>query len=679
MKHGFSFLFLFMSVLVFSSCATKEKYIPRDIASLQTNNGVEGIWFLQGTSSTRGPYNGELELRKNSDGTFNAIRIATYINYFYDGLKVQEVWTGKAVAEGNHITVSYDLKQADFITRLNNTSRENSDFRNDINIVERFTPSDKGLATQFTDRKVSNYTEWLTTRRNLEAQPLWVNERRNLDAKGPRIPTPVRNAISAFKLKIAYDKDLVVKAFKSRKEFVDEKPSVVFDPTDFEFYRENKDIIRVVNKVTDDISITEASVKRNAYSPSLQEKQQGYERNAVDRHLNDQGMVAIAKVNEAGQLVNFEDDSDAGLWTGTYIGSQAMRYLVTKDPEALKNVKRSLKGLFILMDITGNQKEFARTLASFVPGQPVPDKWHQGKVPFDNIIWLEGGSADMLKGLAHGFLWASMVIPDSDTETWGHLREKSRRLIDLNATQEQPSNKSMALGLAALINRDSNLQEQYVRSYDSNKVKPSGPLFENNFYWHGSADWNGINLAVVGDVTNIMIADRLRETSIRDRVREQLMATWVVYSPAQRHLVTLAAFGFAYSHGARGESFKSESSDEKFKAALGQAIWGLREVPYPRPNQEVQYDHSLSPDWCISPIPRMFWKPVSKPLPAIESFYQGLYEYPIFEKAGIDSNFIWRDGAFLYKGGRSRGVEYSGIDYLYAYWLARYSQVPNLK
>ncbi|QDK36173.1 hypothetical protein [Bdellovibrio sp. NC01] len=678
MRNLISFLFLFLGVLVFSACSTKEKKLPRDIASLQMNNAVEGIWFLQGTSSSRGPYNGELELRKSSDGTYNVVRVVTYINYFYDGLKVQEVWTGKAVAEGNLLTVSYDLKQADFITKLGGQSRDVVEFKNTINVLERFAPSEKGLTTAFTDRKASNYTEWLTTRRDLEARPLWQDERRNIDAKGPRIPVPVRAVIAAFKAKIGYDKDPLVKSYKNRKEFEDERPYIVFDPTDFAFYRENKDVIRVVNKITDDISITEASIKRNAYAPSLEEKQRGYEKNTVDHHINDQGMSAVATVDERGRLVRYENDGDSALWTGMYIGSQAMRYLATKDQAALANVRKSLKGLFILMDITGNKGEFARTLATYVPGQPIPEKWHQGAAPFQNIIWQEGGNNDMVKGIMHGFLWASIVIPESETEIWGHLKEKSARLIDLNVMDDKPQNRPLALGLAALITKQSGFRERYVKAYNSLPVKFSGYSFDTSFYWHGVADWSGINLGIVGDITAITVADRLGETKIRDRLRERLMDSWVTYAPAQRHLVTLAAYGFAYSHGTRGDNFRSDSSDEKFQAALTQAVWGLREIPFPRPNLDIQYDHSLDREWSVSPIPRMFWKAVNKPIPPMEFFYQGLYDYPVFEKAGIDSNFIWKEGAFLYKGGRSKGIEYGGIDYLYGYWLARYSKVPNL-
>lgn len=675
--RNLSFLFLFLSVLVFSSCATKTRQLPRDIASLQINNGVEGIWFLQGTSSARGPYNGELELYRAGDGTYHAIRVVTYINYFYEGLKVQEVWTGRAVAEGNFLTVSYDLKQADFVTHLNGASREPSEFRNNLNVIERFSPSDKGLTTTFTDRKASNYTEWLTTHRNLEGQHLWVNERENIDAKGPNIPAPVRAAINAAKIKIGYDKDPIIKSFKNRKEFRDEHPYIVFDPTDFGYYRQNKDVIRVINKITDAISITEASIKRNAYAPTLEEKQTGYEKNTIDRHLNEFGMVSTAITDEQNRFVRYEADNDAALWTGMYLGSQAMRYLVTKNPEALANVKRSLKGLFILMDITKDKGEFARTVMPYAPGAPLPEGWHQGEAPFQNIMWLEGGDKDMMRGLTHGFLWASIVIPETETEIWAHLREKSRRLLDLNVLNDKTQSRNTAMGLAALVTKSSSLREEYVRSFNSNFGREIDYRYSTSFYWHGTADWGGVNQGVVSDITNIMIADRLGESQIRDTLRERLMDSWVTYSPSQSALVTLAAYGLAYSQGTRGNNFKANSSEEKFRMSLGQVVWGLREIPYPRPNLDIQYDHSLSPEFVMSPIPRMFWKAVRKPS-SIDYFYQGLYDYPVFEKSGLDSNFLWKDDAFLFKGIHPKGIEYSGVDYLYGYWLARYARIPNL-
>lgn len=671
-------LSLTLFTIFISSCASQGKLPAREIASLEINKDLEGIWFVQGSNTVRGPYNGEIEIRKASDGSYNAVRVVAYINTFYDRLKVQEVWTGKAALEGNSLVLKYSLKRADYITQLDSQKRAPDDFKVASNVIEVLSPTEKGLSGRFYDGKFSFYTEWLTTRRQLEAKPLWSNEKRYFDARGPKIPMVVRGVIAGFSKKIGYKKDPLVKSYSHRKEFKDEAPVVVFDPTDFDFYRKNRNTVRVANKIMDDISLAEAVVKRNAYALTLEEKQHAYDRNTVTNHINELGMACIATVDDNGNLLRYEPDGDSALWTGMYVTSQAMRYLTTREPEALQNVRKSVKGLLTLIDITGNPKEFARTLATYSPGQPIPQKWHQGTGVYQNVMWLEGGNNDMIKGITHGMLAASLVIPESDTEIWEQLRDKSKKLLNLKVIDDKKQNLPHVLGLAALITKDPDFHKQYVKSYKKFAVKKSGYSFDTSFYWRGTADWSGINLGVVGDITSIVIADKLGEHDIRDRLRERLMDSWVVYVPAQRHLVTLAAYAFAYSQGTTGDNFRDEASHQRFQESLNQAVWGLREIPYPRPNLNMKYDHSLNPEWCVSPIPRMFWKATKDPMPPMEYFYQGLYEYPVFERNAFDSNFIWKDGAFLYKGERIKNAEFAGIDYLYGYWIARFSKVPNL-
>jgi hypothetical protein len=638
---------------------------------------MEGIWFIEGTSSTRGPYNGELELRKSNDGTFNAIRVVTYINNFFEGLQVQEVWTGKAVVTPDSVTVEYNLKPADYITRLGELKRDPQELKSTVQVVSRYTSDPKGLISQFSDMKVAQYTEWMTSRRDLEMEPLWKNERKNVDAKGRHIPPPIQGAIKLFKIKIGFDKDPLIKSYKDRAEFENEQPYVVFDPTDFNYYRQNKKVIRVVNKVSDDISVTEAAVKRNAYAPSLDEKAQGYERNTSKYHINQAGMVAYAAYDDQNRFVEFAPNGDSALWTGMYVASQSMRYQVTKEKEALENVRKSLNGLFMLMDITDDPKQFARSIMIYDPLKPLEQGWHVGKAPYQKYIWLEGGNNDMIKGLVHGFLWASFVIPESDTEVWSQLREKSRRMTELAIMNEKLLNRPAAYGLAALLNNDSAMKSEYENVYRNGEVYVGDIGVDTSFYWHGVADWSGINLEVVGAINEITIAQKLNETNLRDRLRERLMDAWVTYSPAQRHLLTMTAYAFAYSAGTRGDHFRDFSSEDKFKEALNQSVWGLREIPYPRPNLDVTIDHSLSSEWCVSPIPRMFWKALQNPKPPMEFFYQGLYNYPVFELQAYDSNFIWKDSAFLYKANRAKGIEYPGVDYLYGYWLAKYAKLNS--
>jgi len=49
-----------------------------------------------------------------------------------------------------------------------------------------------------------------------------------------------------------------------------------------------------------------------------------------------------------------------GLWTGLYVASQAFRYAVTKDPEALAQLKRTLNGTYQMLLITGKDGLYTR-------------------------------------------------------------------------------------------------------------------------------------------------------------------------------------------------------------------------------------------------------------------------------------------------------------------------------
>lgn len=565
MKSLGSFIYLFLIVVLSSSCAHKEKIVPRDIASLQAGGGMEGIWFLQGTSSVRGPYNGELELRKSHDGTYDVVRVATYINYFFDGLKVQEVWTGKAVAGEDSLVITYDLRQGDFVIKLGTQSRESTDFRTPIAVDVRFKTSSRGLSTQFSDKKSSSYTEWITTRRGLEEKPLWVNERQKVELPGNKVAR-----------------------------------GLIFDPTDFDFYRKNADIIRVINKITDEISIAESVVKRNSYAPSLEDKARGFARNTNELHFNDTGVISSANLGENGKFLSYETSKDAALWTSFFLGSQAIQYLVEKDSEALRNVRLALKGLKSLAENTEGLSE-----------------------------------ENLLVGLAHGFLWASLVTPESDEKIWSELRLQSQRLL-------KAKNKGIVVGLAAWLAHGEE-RERLQKEYQALKKVENQSSQQSPLY------------GMIELVTDITLADLLGESEARDKLRERLLESWSAQEEIQGPLLTLAAYGFAYKQGARSANFRVASTESRFQEALRRVPWGLREIPYPRPNWNISIDHSL--------------KPEEK---------QGAHSYPAFELHSFSSDFVWKERPFTSQTIQGRRVEHPGVDYLYAYWLARYVGVNNV-
>lgn len=646
--------------LVFLLCLTAEAF-----ASYQ-----EGIYSITGYHKDRGSYHGEMEIRNNE-----IIKIISYDNFKFNDLNIQEVWTGKASSNGKNLVTTYNLKKADYIVRLENLVRTPEDFKTPQILSSTYMVYPNILITK------GDYSEELKFNRINGEKPLWQNQRTNLLARGDKIPAWLKPFIKISTSRSGFDKDPYVQSFKNRQEFKEINPYIVFDPTDYDFYQKNPQSLRVVNKVLDPISMTESISRRNAYAFSLADKAEIYEENMQEKHLpRESGIITTAKLNNQKDFVEFDPDFSGGLWSGLYAGSQAMRYLSTKNPDALDNFKRVLKGMYTLIDITGDPRHFARSIAPYDPKQAEHGYkdylWTRGSGQYSHLMYLLKGNNDMFKGITHSLMWATYVVPESDVETWNMMRKMALQMLDLEILEEKKQNKPSAIGIAAFILKDKKLEKEFRKLFKTPMVMLGGYSFDTTFYVRGSADWSGINLGVAGAITEIMIADKLGAHAISKQLSERLMDSWVTYESSKRALVTVASYAFAYKKGIRGENFKElKNKDQKWNEGVHHAMWTLRSVPAIRPTEAIEIDHSMRPDWCLSPVPKLFWKGYKGTPPPSEYFYQGLYDYPIFEGEIYQSNYLWKSGAFSYKGTSSKNVEYSGADYLYLYWLSQYAQL----
>lgn len=628
----------------------------------------DGVYSITGHHKDRGNYQGEIEIN-NKD----VIKIITYKNFKFNNLNVQEVWTGKAETKGNDLITTYSLKKADYIVRLENLVRSPEDFKTPSLITSTYTTNQNSITT------TGEYTEKLNFNRMSGAKALWKNERENLPALGDKIPTWLRPFIKISTSRSGFDKDPYVKSFKDRPEFKNVTPFIVFDPTDYDFYQDNPKTLRVVNKVLDPISMTEAISRRNAYAFSLADKADIYQKNMLENHLPlDSGTITTAKLNNQKEFIEFDPDFSGGLWSGLYAGAEAMRFLSTQNPDALDNFKRVLKGMYTLIDITGDPRHFARSIAPYDPKHSKNGYkdffWTQGRGQYSHLMYLLEGNNDMFKGITHSLMWATYVVPESDTETWNMMRKMAKQILNLEIIEEKKQNKPSAIGLAAIILKDKKLEEKFRGLFNNPMVMLGGYSIDTTFYVRGSADWSGINLGMAGAITEIMIADKLGAHAISKQMGERLMDSWVTYESSKRALVTVTSYAFAYKKGIRGGNFNDlKNNDQKWNEGLNNAMWTLRSVPAIRPTDHIEIDHSMRPDWCLSPVPKLFWKGYKGTPPPSEYFYQGLYDYPIFEGEIYQSNYLWKSGAFTYKNTSNKNMEYSGADYLYLYWLSKYA------
>lgn len=657
------------------SCSHRQRVIPRDIASLKQTDTVEGIWFLQGTSSIRGPYNGELEFRKSNDGTFDVVRIVTYINYFYEGLKVQEVWTGKAVAAEDSIVISYELTQADFISKLNDVRRDNSQFNHKARVDLAFKPAKSGLATSFSDRKGSLYSEWMTTRRDIEKSISWKDTRVLQEVHLPKMPSDLAKNSELMKKKIGFYNTDLAKRNLSKSEFKNAKFYLVSDPTDFEFYRSNKDTIRIVNKVTDDISIAESVVKRNAYAPTLTEKAKGYEKNTASIHLNEAGVIAPAYISLNGDLKLYEADRDSALRTGLYLATQSMRYSVQPDRDALESIKRALRGIQALLEISETSDSFARTLAIYDLNSPLPEGWRRGTGRYANYIWLPGGQSEHLNGIIHGLSWVAISIPSSQSSIHDQVKYVVSLLEKMNFVQSSEIHKSIVVGLSLIIGQpqaDRESSIKYLRSIQLPEVSksPSSSLWFVN--------WRRVNLEMMNYSSMVLISGALEEKRLEKYYRNLIYRTWLNLEPYKRPLIDLALLSYVLK-SPLGDGSIVDFPVEKVPEVQSRVVWSLREVPYPRPSFDVTVDHSKNENWSLSSIPSELLSADDLVNRSPQSFYQGAYAFPVFEMQAYSSSFLWSENPFDYTTKQAAGLEMSGVDYLYAYWLARLAGINNVQ
>ncbi len=647
------------------------------------------IYNFVGESSIHGSYTSQLELRQEHS-KISAIKIISYEDFMFEGLKIEEVWTGEAILEGAQLKIEYDLKKADFLNTAEGESRTPEMFTTKEKIIQQLSPlssASTSTSTSF-NRSEEYFHEKLVNSSDLQEFPLWQNLRQIKLSYGREASLLLKAAFAIVKARVFnwFHDDPKVKQWESKKEYQSKNQYLVTDPTGYKFYQMNHDILRVVNKVPDRISLVEEIQRRNAYSPSLKEKQAFFQKRMEKFHINELGLFSSPVVNSNNEILKYTFDDDSALWTGMYIASEAMRYKLSGDEGALLNIKKSLSGLMLLMDITNDNKNFARSAAIHDGSIDLNDKFHLSEEKNKkSIVWSSVGNNDMFKGLVHGLIWSYIVIPESDKELRLKIESYMLRIPQLNAASEL-QNKATAFGLKSLVSLKEEDLEQFIKIHQLDNIL--GRIFnvEGSMHYGGIVDWSGVNLGMVGTISNILITKELlkkfnndkRIQKIQRNIQRSLVLQWKDLRSTKRDFLTIAAHTFALKDGFKlknaNELDDHLSPDElqaEWDKSLTDSVWSLREIPINRSGYDLSFDYSLKPDWSISWWPKLPWKSV-KDRKTVDIHIQGAYAYPLFESFGMYTNFIWKDQAFNYKGQSSKSIKAPGSDYLYMYWMMKY-------
>lgn len=160
---------------------------------------------------------------------------------------------------------------------------------------------------------------------------------------------------------------------------------------------------------------------------TLEQKARLFDERIEARHVR-HGMVADSHLRVAGDPssnVTTDNDND-GLWTAIYLGAQAYRYAVTKDPDARLKAGRSMRLLIRLEEITGNPGFPARSFVSVDEPRPTSGEWHP--TPDGKWLWKGDTSSDELVGHYHGYsLYYDLVANEAEKKD---IRRVVSRITD---------------------------------------------------------------------------------------------------------------------------------------------------------------------------------------------------------------------------------------------------------
>ena len=630
---------------------------PSDAGLSAAASDLPGLWDVSGKDD-RGTYTGQIEIRADKagkPGVYSFIRTVRYEGVTVEGdRELHWLFRGTLKKVGSGLTLESSLKRLDFITSRGTTKRTATD--GPVPLTGTFSFGVGQLTGTITGAGVSLADTW-KAQKPLGAAPIFEDKRSLVPAHSPPSATEKQTNFSLYSNYHTLD---VIKPYVPRPEFQAAVHGHVIDKTDLDFYRANKKALRVVDKVVDEISLGETLARADAFRHTMKEKAELYDKAAEERFIDPEiGMIPHGGAPGAGYSGQVES-FDGALWTAVYLAGQVFRFQVTGEPKAKANVVLTLDALLKLQEMTGDWKQFARTLRK-ATGSPQPP-WYAGTGANANLEWLAGGNNDMIKGLFYGYLMGWELLCEGGKT--GHealcarVRTNAKHLADdvqlggSNAPASAWTNKLPAAWLYAVVTDNSGDALSYKTTAEGYWLIGKPALAATPVtYTQGIVDWSGTHLTSIGDMIQVFLAKRMDlGGNAVDAMRSHIDASHKNLEKQRFPTWHLLKAAFGSGAGATSPFIKD-------------ALSRMEEAQYPKVSFTI--DRSLNPEFCMSPYPSLPWKGDWMNYPASDRT-QGLNSHPLFE--GSPDVMYWKVGNGYRSG---EGYEAPGGDYLHLYWLAR--------
>lgn len=650
-----------------------------------------GLYNITGIHSVLGSYTGWLQVSSNGEVFKKIVLPITSPQVrekYFIGTDIQsfeQLWNGKATGD----SLKFRVRTSNVLTRVNNYSLAKDDFNfNELEFKELQpinVPND-GIYTENYSYIASNLSENLFS----------PDERLKLDAKGETgsFLTSIAQKIILNKVIEKYRDLDFFNPYRETTEFKNNQIFSIKDMTDFDFYRNEKSILRIRNKTLTPLSVAEAAQKRAAFAYSLFEKEKFKLIETKSLH-NEFGIFEEGILNSQGQVVQLRPQGDTALWFGVYIWALFVRDEILNSPESKDDLIKSIESLNHLLEISNDKTKIARYIHKSPASEPSTNpEVIQGTGIYSDYKYDSRTNKDMVNGILMGFTIAHKAISKLDSQLKARIRKNVNQLPLVSAINGSSINLAYAKGLKALWNENPEELKSYLQDIDSfTMILRKNLKIDVGFHIGGIANPSGTHLNLISNSTGFYLADELIKKvdelrggmyipvpdgedgfykfenptpallKIRQYMNNNLVDLSLRMQKTYLNYMPVVAYGI--------------TKDPRLKNLASQRIYFLSEVPISKSKNDLYGQLDLQPDWMYSSWPFQPWKAITSSLSvdkeklSEKSQKRGIYSYPLYECTALSSSYMWVEGGNDFPCSANSQLKTFSVDYLWAYWLAR--------
>ncbi len=351
---------------------------------------------------------------------------------------------------------------------------------------------------------------------------------------------------------------------------------------------------------------------------------------------------------DSNEIVDYQHAGDAAIWTGHYVAAESFHYAATGSRKARANVRRALKALKLLVEVTGNDV-LARAAV------PVGSPWEnallvnltrshifRSTVNDAEYYWAGNTSRDQYSGVFFGLGFAWELIPDD-----GGIRALIVEIVDrllgylinnawtpqmpdgtLSTTFVGRPDQQLAFLQVGRMVKPERFDKAYkeVRAAYGKLVKI--PIDLESTDPHGS--YFKFNLDHINLVHLLRLEEESEYQPTYRAAFDKLRATVGSHDNAHFNMIERVVDG------------ADAARDKNTKAMLREWLRRPRRIGY----SDMSGTHAACGEGRACEV------------------------IAIVDR--VPTDFLWQRSPFRLSGGEGGDIEGAGIDYLLPYWMARY-------